>query len=125
MPISIWCLNATYSPTPRHFYFNNVSSSSTYSLGDSLNSPTSVGLSNVSGCFQPDQGFFAAQKYPEKYHFNIRVAEHVYIWLYPKYDGYNVTGYGMNLFVRLKGLAKTVQPQINIGIFRGSSSEAV
>ena len=31
----------------------------------------------------------------------------------------------MNLFVSLKGLAKTVQPQIYIGIVRGSVSEAV
>jgi len=54
----VWYLNASASPPSSLFRFNNISSSSTFT-SDSLNSSISVGLSNVSGCFQPGQGFFA------------------------------------------------------------------
>ena len=54
----VWYLNASASPPSSLFSFNNISSSSTFT-SDSLNSSISVGLSNVSGCFQPGEGFFA------------------------------------------------------------------
>ncbi|MFG1461124.1 MAG: hypothetical protein AAE987_07085 [Thermoplasmataceae archaeon] len=54
----VWYLNASASPPSSLFSFNNISSSSTFT-SSSLNSSISVALSNVSGCFQPGEGFFA------------------------------------------------------------------
>ena len=54
----VWYLNTSAGQLPSPFSFNNTYSSSTFT-SDSLNSSISVGLSNVSGCFQPGEGFFA------------------------------------------------------------------
>lgn len=54
----VWYLNASASPPSRPFYFNNISSSSTFTTFAASNSSISVALRNVSGCFEPGQGFF-------------------------------------------------------------------
>ena len=54
----VWYLNASASPLSGLFIFNNISSSSTFT-SDSSNSSISIVLSNVSGCFQPGEGFYS------------------------------------------------------------------